>query len=415
MNASPRHLTVLIDARLQLGVDGGIAQFVVGLASGLRAIGDSNATFLFLGYEGQTAWLEPHLGERSRLVTTAPRDRWRSRLKEALPPTAKAYDAFRAVKARAIADRDPMQGLLPAPEAVVRERPDVIHFAWQGGFRTATPSIYHPWDLQHQHLPEFFTARQRAERDLLFSGMARQATMVCVATEWGKRDFVARLGLPQEKVIVVPVDAATAAYRPPPPTEVERVRKGLDDLDVPGAFAFFPAQTWAHKNHARLFSALELLRKRGVAVPLVCSGHRNEFFPRVERAARDAGVSEQVTFLGFVPTDDLQSLYALARLLVFPSLFEGWGFPVTEAMRAGLPVACSNVTSLPEQTAGAALLFDPTNVEEIADAVERLWVDESLRRRLSDAGRTRAAEFSWETTARTFCDHYRFLARSGAS
>jgi glycosyltransferase involved in cell wall biosynthesis len=192
---------------------------------------------------------------------------------------------------------------------------------------------------------------------------------------------------------------------------VERVRKDLDSLDVPGAFAFFPAQTWAHKNHARLFSALGLLRKRGMRVPLVCSGHRNDFFPTVERAARESGVSDQVTFLGFVPEDDLQSLYALARLLVFPSLFEGWGFPVTEAMRVGLPVACSNVTSLPEQTAGAALLFDPTDIEEIADAVERLWVDESLRRRLGDAGRRRAGEFSWEQTARRFSDHYRLLAR----
>ena len=85
------------------------------------------------------------------------------------------------------------------------------------------------------------------------------------------------------------------------------------------------------------------------------------------------GVSDQVAFLGFVPPDHLQSLYALTRLLIFPSLFEGWGFPVTEAMRAGVPVACSNATSLPEQAAGSALLFDPTNVEEIAEAVERIW------------------------------------------
>ncbi len=215
--------------------------------------------------------------------------------------------------------------------------------------------------------------------------------------------------------MVVPVDAPTAAYAPSSAVVVERVRTNLDELGIPETFAFYPAQTWAHKNHARLFAALALLRKRGVRVPLVCSGHRNEFFPQVERAAREAGVSDQVAFLGFVPPDHLQSLYALTRLLIFPSLFEGWGFPVTEAMRAGVPVACSNATSLPEQAAGSALLFDPTNVEEIAEAVERIWVNDSLRRELSDAGRRRAAEFSWEETARIFCDHYHLLAARPSS
>jgi glycosyltransferase involved in cell wall biosynthesis len=409
MNASGGRLNVLIDARFQSGI-GGVEQFVIGLATGLRTLPDDATAFVFLGYDRQTAWLEPHLGERLRLVTTPPPKPRRARLKEALPRAAQVYDALRAARTRAIGDRRPVQTLPPTPEIVVRERPDVIHFTWPVGFRTTTPSIYHPWDLQHRHLPQFFTARQRAERDLLYSAMSHQASTVCVATEWGKRDVISELGLPKEKVIVVPVDGATAAYAPVSSAVVARVRNGLNDLGVPGPFAFFPAQTWPHKNHARLFAALAVLRKRGVRVPLICSGRHNEFFPQVERAARDAQVSDQVTFLGFVPPDHLQSLYALARLLVFPSLFEGWGFPVTEAMRAGVPVACSNVTSLPENASGAALLFDPTSVDDIADAMERLWTNESLRRELGDAGRRRAAEFSWERTARTFCDHYQLIA-----
>ena len=143
----------------------------------------------------------------------------------------------------------------------------MIHFAWQGGFRTTSPSIYHPWDLQHQRLPQFFTARQRAERDLLYSAMARRGTTVCVPTKWGKRDVVARLGLSEEKVMVVPVDAPTAAYAPSSAVVVERVRTSLNELGIPETFWFYPAQTWAHKNHSRLFAALALLRNAALGYP----------------------------------------------------------------------------------------------------------------------------------------------------
>ena len=102
-------------------------------------------------------------------------------------------------------------------------------------------------------------------------------------------------------------------------------------------------------------------------------------------------------FPGFVTPLQLRSLYELARALIFPSRFEGWGMPVTEAFSLGLPVACSSVSPLPEVTAGAALLFDPEDTTEMADAVWRIWTDGELRAELADRGRRRAAHLSFES------------------
>lgn len=96
--------------------------------------------------------------------------------------------------------------------------------------------------------------------------------------------------------------------------------------------------------------------------------------------------------------------------MVFPTLFEGWGMPISEAFLAGAPVACSSVTSLPEQAGDAALAFDPLRPEEIADAIIRLWTDEALRSTLVGRGRARVARFGWERTARIFRAHYRRVA-----
>ena len=116
-------------------------------------------------------------------------------------------------------------------------------------------------------------------------------------------------------------------------------------------------------------------------------------------------------FRGFVDDDQLALLYAGARCLVFPSLFEGFGFPVLEAFAAGLPVACADATSLPELTGDAAVLFDPTDVDSIAHALEQVWSDDELRATLATRGHIRAATYSWDQLARSCRALYRAAAR----
>jgi glycosyltransferase involved in cell wall biosynthesis len=180
-------------------------------------------------------------------------------------------------------------------------------------------------------------------------------------------------------------------------------------LRLPEQFAIYPAKAWPHKNHLRLVAALRLLRDRGVQVPVVMTGNQDGSEIEVLAKARALGVADLLHFVGFVTPRDLVALYRMARMMVFPSLFEGWGLPVVEALAAGLPVACSNATCLPAVTAGAAELFDPTDSAAMADAIGRVWSDEGLRERLTAAGPARAASFSWDHTARIFRACYRLL------
>ncbi|RPI10439.1 MAG: glycosyltransferase family 1 protein, partial [Actinobacteria bacterium] len=157
--------------------------------------------------------------------------------------------------------------------------------------------------------------------------------------------------------------------------------------------------------------AIALLKGRGIAVQVVCPGPPNPHEQEVRRRARDLGLDSLVRFPGYLTDGELATLYQQARMLLFPSLFEGFGFPVLEAFTAGLPVTCSSTTSLPELAGDAAVLFDPTDVEAMADAIERVWTDDELRTHLVVRGHERAATYSWDHLARSCRALYRAAAR----
>ena len=282
-----------------------------------------------------------------------------------------------------------------------------MHFPMQVGFRTDVPTIFAPHDLQHLHLPQFFSRAAIAEREARYRALCDRASIVTMMSSWGREDIVAHYGLPPEKVRVVPGAAAIEAYETPSENETAATRARLG---LPERFALYPAKAWPHKNHLRLVAALKLLRERGVDVPVVLTGEQAGSDVPILARAEALGVADLVRFVGFVAPGELVALYRTARIMVFPSLFEGWGLPIVEAMSAGLPVACSNVTCLPAVTAGAAELFDPADPAAIADSVGRVWRDERVRERLIADGRARAARFSWNHTARTFRACYRMLA-----
>ena len=283
-----------------------------------------------------------------------------------------------------------------------------MHFPMQVGFRTAIPTLFQPHDLQHLHLPEFFLHAEIAEREIRYRTLCDQASIVVVMTSWGKEDIRARYGLSPEKLRVVPGAAAIEAYEPPTDREVDATR---GRLNLPNRFALYPAKAWPHKNHLRLVAAVKLLRDRGLDVPVVLTGLQGGREIPVLAEADSLGVADLVRFVGFVTPNELVALYRTARMMVFPSLFEGWGLPILEAMAADLPIACSRVTCLPDITAGAAELFDATDPSAIADAMVRVWLDDRLRERLIVDGRTRAAVFSWDRSARNLQS---LLSKAGA-
>lgn len=259
------------------------------------------------------------------------------------------------------------------------------------------------------HLPEFFSEAQRRRRHVAYGAFSLQVRLVVVASSWPKQDLVDRFGVDARKIAVVGVPAVTSAYGTPAPEVLEQVRQAFS---LPLRFIFYPAQTWLHTNHLRLLQALRVLRdERGMDVRLVCTGTQNAHFAQPQcGSVKRLGLDGQVQFIGFVDPLQVRALYVLARAMVFPSLFEGWGLPVLEAFEAHLPVACSAVTSPPDLAGDAALLFDPTDVSAIAECVARLWTDDGLCRTLADRGQTVAAGYSWNRTARTFRALYRLVA-----
>jgi glycosyltransferase involved in cell wall biosynthesis len=235
--------------------------------------------------------------------------------------------------------------------------------------------------------------------------------MVAVASSWTKRDLEARYGLPPERVRVVRMAPATAAFHRLDPSDAQTIR---NRLGIPSRYILYPAQTWQHKNHEGLLRALALLRDAdGLIVSLVAAGKQNEYFDTIRALQSDLGLDAQVVWPGFVAPDELTALYDGALAVVIPTLFEAASFPLWEAFAAGVPAACSNVTALPEQAGDAALVFDPEDVDSIATAVRRLWTDAQLRETLAERGRRQVRELSWESTARTFRAHYRRIVGHG--
>jgi glycosyltransferase involved in cell wall biosynthesis len=388
---------ICIDARLGSGISGGVEQVVVGLAAGLSKLTAGDEEYLFLTHPDEDGWIRPHLSGPCRLLHTRLEYPGQGGLGRSLQ--------------RGIRNRLPLSAkreLLCSDGTIERAGVEVIHFPMQEAFLTDVPSIYQPHDLQHLHLPELFSERERARRELVYRTHCDRAALVAMMTSWGREDLIRQYGLSPDKVAVVTWGSVISEYPAPTEADVERLRARLS---LPESFLIYPAQTWPHKNHARLLAALAMLRDRDeMVIPLVCPGRKNEYFPQVMDQVHALALEEQVRFPGFVSPVELRGLYALARALVFPSKFEGWGMPVTEAFASGVPVASSSATGLPAVVGDAGLIFDPDSREQIGDCAMRLWTDESLRERLIEGGRRRAELFTIDRAVRTFRAHYRRLA-----
>jgi glycosyltransferase involved in cell wall biosynthesis len=386
-------LRVCIDARLGSGQFGGVQQVVIGVASGLSRLSDGDEEYLFLTYPEHEDWLLPYLGGPCGVLHPRP-----SYVRRRTGAIARGL----AERVPAIGPRFSVRGSDGTIEAA---EVDVVHFPFQDAFTTEVPSVYQPHDLQHLHLPELFSGWHYRRREKIYRTHCQRAEAVVTMTSWGRRDFIESYGLPEEKVWVVPGASVLPEYPAPSAEDLDELRARHS---LPAGYLFYPAQPWPHKNHELLLEALALIHERsGTAIPLVCSGADAGAFHQVRDRAIDLGLGPTTFFPGFVDPRELRGLYELATALVFPSRFEGWGLPVCEAFSAGLPVASSTSTGLPELVGDAGLLFDPDSTEQIADAVQRLWTDDGVRRDLTERGRKRSERFSWDRTARLFRAHYR--------
>jgi glycosyltransferase involved in cell wall biosynthesis len=226
-------------------------------------------------------------------------------------------------------------------------------------------------DVQHHDLPHLFSRRERAYRAVAYDRAAREADAVVTISGFSKERIVECLGVPHDRVHVIPLGVREEEF--PPRSTADRE-----------PFVLYPAKGWPHKNHETLFQAFTILRDSMPHLRLVLTGTSRGEVPEPP---------EGVDVKGQVPRPELAALYSRASALVFPSLYEGFGLPVLEAMTSGCPVAAAKRGALPEVVGDAAVLFDPEEPQAIATALA-----EALARapELSARGRQRARAFSWE-------------------
>ena len=251
-------------------------------------------------------------------------------------------------------------------------------------------------DIQHEYCPEFFPGRELDERRRLYTQSAHRAAHICAISEFTRQTLIERLGIAPERVTTTRL-AADPIFEPGSPARGDH-RRVLDRYGLPsGQYLLFPGNTWPHKNHQGAVEALRVLREAyGLDPLLVCTGSPKGAEGELRAKIRAAGLEARVRFLGYCPTSDMPALYEGAAALVFPSLFEGFGIPLLEAMWCDCPIVCSNTTSLPEIAGDAALLVDPRSPEDLAHAMSRVLTDTATRQALIERGRRQVTGFSWQ-------------------
>jgi len=327
------------------------------------------------------------------------------------------------------------RGDIPASSAQL-PAPSLYHSPYVAmPYLPGVPALLTVYDL----IPLRYAAHSTARARLLIRWMTRLALRatrhVIAISDFTRRDFMAEFGLRPEQITAIPL-AADPAFRPP---TAERIAEIRTRYVLPEQFVLYLGSNKPHKNLVRLVEAWQVANSKWQIAEsrLVIAGAWDDRYPEARELADSLAAKSLIlnnqqqastsanraiqppVWLGRVPETDLPALYAAATAFVFPSLYEGFGLPVLEAMACGTPVICSNTSSLPEvagdPSAGsgpsAARLVDPLDTAALADAIGRVLADDDLRAGLRRRGLAQAARFSWEQTAAATLAVYRQVTR----
>ncbi len=254
------------------------------------------------------------------------------------------------------------------------------------------PMVCTIYDLQYKTYPEFFVDEDVANRDKTFIDACSRATLLTAISDYSRYSAITHSNLDPARIRTIYLRMA------------QRIKEEKDDDNAvlkrlvltAKRYLIYPANFWKHKNHEMLFTAFGIACHQGLAkdIKLVCTGAPGERQGWLMSVVKTMNLGDRIIFPGYLPNAELSIVMSNSIGMLFPSLYEGFGLPVIEAMAAGIPVACSNLRSLPEIAADAALLFDPGVPTQIAEAIFSLVDNEPLRTRLIQSGKQRAAYFS---------------------
>jgi glycosyltransferase involved in cell wall biosynthesis len=250
-------------------------------------------------------------------------------------------------------------------------------------------------DLSFVRVPETSSPRLKAYLDVVVPRSARRANHIIADSQATKDDLIDLYGIANDKVTVI-LSGVDARFRRVDYSANVRAKYSISD--APYIFAIGTVQP--RKNYARLIEALARLRAEGQNVMLVIAGGKGWLDDPIYQTLDALQLRNYVRFIGFADDADLPALYSEALCLAFPSLYEGFGLPILEAMACGTPVITSKVSSMPEAAGDAALLIDPHDVDALTDALRRVISDSTLREDLVQRGYTQAARFTWDAAAR---------------
>ncbi|WP_261487025.1 glycosyltransferase family 4 protein [Acididesulfobacillus acetoxydans] len=259
-------------------------------------------------------------------------------------------------------------------------------------------TVINIFDMSYVLYPQYHP-RRRVEMLRFFEHRMRAADRIITASHSAKGEIVDLLKVPASKVAVTPLGVSSGFGRNREDEilfQTLRSRYGL-----PEYFLLYVGTIEPRKNLERLVEAYGMAKQRlgSSSLGLVLAGGKGWLDGPIYQRVQDLGLMHDVTFTGYVPDQDLPTLYNMAMAFVYPSLYEGFGLPPLEAMACGVPVITSNVSSLPEVVGEAGIMVDPYDVEELSNAIVRVVSSHELRQTLSDKGVRRAAQFTWEECA----------------
>lgn len=287
------------------------------------------------------------------------------------------------------------------PLSVAKRDIDIMHFPDYSlpVLLESKPSIITVHDLTYKLFPETFSRGKLLTKLALLGPSLRKAAGIIAVSGNTKKDLIELCGVSPERITVIHNGVDLEVFRP---MESGKMREQLAvKYNLEPGYILYVGTLEPRKNITTLIKAFKMLREsHRLPHKLVIAGGKGWLYREIFRAVSELGLKQEVLFTGYIPADELPLFYNGAGVFVYPSLYEGFGLPPLEAMACGVPVVTSDCSSLPEVVGETGIMVNPTDVEALSDAIERILTDRQLAETLSVQGLKRAQEFTWEESAR---------------
>jgi len=368
--------------------DGGYFQLALSIADSLLAYGTRYSYSIVVYDSDMLKWL----ADKPHAIRTVPVER------RTLPHRAFAFvNAMLGLHLLPTTGRK-QASLLSASKIELL----LVPFPGLFGYMEKIPYITVIADIMYKKYPshQYVSLRNRLQAMIVHRYAAKYSSISVVDSPLGMGDLNKYFKIPLDQIRVIPLVPPGYIYNNHD-MDAETATNILGKYPLPDRFLFYPSQLCSDKNHARLIQSLHLVERRyGVRIPLVLAGGRDESHDDIMRLIDRSGMSSQVIYVGFVSGKEVVALYKKAVALAYVSICGPTNIPPLEAMILGTPVLCSNLFSMPEQVGDAGLLFDPFSIEDMAEKIYKIWVDEDLRGELKQKGYERIKELTQENYAK---------------